>query len=140
KPEQIGHMKQLVVEADSLFGARHFREYHFLQTLSEHVDHFGLEHHECNDSRSGERTWIEDDARLADATLLSHEYVHSWNGKYRRPAGLATRNDRQPMKGDLLWVYEGLTEYLGWVLATRAGLVDLEDARADLARTVGLLS
>ncbi len=140
KPEQIAQMRRLVIEADSLFGARHFREYHFLHTLSDHVDHFGLEHHECNDSRSDERAWIDDDSRLVDAGLLPHEYVHSWNGKYRRPAGLATGDYRKPMKSELLWVYEGLTEFLGsFVLATRSGLESIEDTRAELARNAALL-
>jgi predicted metalloprotease with PDZ domain len=69
-------------------------------------------------------------------TLLPHEYVHSWNGKYRRPLGLATGNYDSPMKGELLWVYEGLTEYLGMVLSARSGLASPEDARdhwADVA-------
>ena len=133
RPADIAHMKRLVAEADALFGARHFRQYHFLYTLSDHVDHFGLEHHESTDCRSPERVWIDDDARLANAGLLPHEYAHSWNGKYRRPAGLATRDYREPMRGDLLWVYEGLTTYLGWVLTARAGLETAEESRDQLA-------
>jgi predicted metalloprotease with PDZ domain len=139
KPEHIARMKRLVAEADALFGARHFRQYHFLHTLSEHVDHFGLEHHECNDSRSDERMWIDDDARLMDVGLLTHEFVHSWNGKYRRPRGLATHDYRQPMTGELLWVYEGLTEYLGWVMAARSGLETAEESREELARVAAQL-
>jgi predicted metalloprotease with PDZ domain len=64
---------------------------------------------------------IEEDGRKVSAGLLSHEYVHSWNGKYRRPYDLATPDYEVPMKTDLLWVYEGLTSYLGDTLAARSG-------------------
>jgi predicted metalloprotease with PDZ domain len=111
--------KRLVQEADSMFGARHFTKYHFLLTLSDHVEHFGLEHHESNDSRVPENAVVNQAASLG---VMSHEYVHSWNGKFRRPAGLATPDFQQPMVGELLWVYEGLTQYLGNVLAARSGL------------------
>ena len=120
--DQVVKLRQLMNEAYALFGARHFREYHFLLTLSDHVAHFGLEHHESSDDRVDERTWLDDDLRAAHSNLLSHELVHSWNGKYRRPAGLATPDFQQPMKDDLLWVYEGLTQYLGFVLAARSGI------------------
>jgi predicted metalloprotease with PDZ domain len=111
----------LVKQAGILFGARHYSDYHFLLTLSDHVAHFGLEHHESNDSRVDERSLIEEDGRKLTAGLLPHEYVHSWNGKYRRPADLATPDYEQPMQTDLLWVYEGLTSYLGDMLAARSG-------------------
>ena len=90
--------------------------------MSDHVAHFGLEHHESNDSREGERYLIDPSLRLLAAGLLTHEYVHSWNGKYRRPYDLATPDYEQPMKTDLLWVYEGLTSYLGDVLSGRTGI------------------
>jgi predicted metalloprotease with PDZ domain len=112
----------LVAEANALFGAHHYRHYDFLLTLSDEVAHFGLEHHESSDDRVGERMLIDEDMRTSEADLLSHEMVHSWNGKYRRPAGLATPNYQEPMKTELLWVYEGLTEYLGQILAARSGL------------------
>ncbi|HEY2955758.1 MAG TPA: M61 family peptidase [Candidatus Eisenbacteria bacterium] len=120
--DQVAKHRRLVNEAYALFGARHFREYHFLLTLSDHVAHFGLEHHESSDDRVDERMWLDDDLRAAASGLMSHELVHSWNGKYRRPADLATPDYQQPMKDDLLWVYEGLTQYLGYVLAGRSGL------------------
>ena len=107
------HYKNLVKQTDALFGAQHYRDYHFLFSLSDHVAHFGLEHHESNDSRLGERALVDPTKRLLGAGLLSHEFVHSWNGKYRRPADLATPDYEKPMQTDLLWVYEGLTEYLG---------------------------
>jgi len=113
--------RNLVKQAGILFGARHYTDYHFLLTLSDHVAHFGLEHHESNDSRIDERSLIEENGRKLTAGLLPHEYVHSWNGKYRRPADLATPDYEQPMQTDLLWVYEGLTSYLGDMLAARSG-------------------
>jgi predicted metalloprotease with PDZ domain len=94
----------------------------------------GLEHHESSDNRSPYRTFLDDDVRRAEANLLPHEYTHSWNGKYRRPSGLATRNYQDPMRTELLWVYEGLTEYLGDVLAARSGLLTPEEFRSELAR------
>ncbi len=121
-PEEVWeHYRNLVRQAGILFGARHYTDYHFLLTLSDHVAHFGLEHHESNDSRTYERALVEEEGRKQHAGLLPHEYVHSWNGKYRRPADLATPDFEQPMQTDLLWVYEGLTEYLGEVLTARSG-------------------
>jgi predicted metalloprotease with PDZ domain len=121
-PEEVfEHWRNLVKQAGLLFGARHYSDYHFLLTLSDHVAHFGLEHHESNDSRIDERSLIEENDRKLSAGLLPHEYVHSWNGKYRRPADLATPDYEQAMQTDLLWVYEGLTSYLGDMLSARSG-------------------
>src|SRR6266487_3648761 len=133
KPEDAGHFSHLTAETGALFGARHYRGYSFLLTLSEHVAHFGLEHHESSDNRAPERMLIDEDLRKNWATLLPHEMVHSWNGKYRRPVGLATPDYHQPMKGELLWMYEGLTDYLGSILAARTGLRTPEDQREQLA-------
>jgi predicted metalloprotease with PDZ domain len=132
-PEMELHFRQLVLETGALFGVRHYRDYHFLITLSDDVAHFGLEHHESSDDRTSERSLIDEDERIEFAGLLPHEFVHSWNGKYRRPAGLATPDYQQPMKDDLLWVYEGLTEYLGSVLTARSGLLSEEQAHEALA-------
>lgn len=118
-PALTQKLKQLVAEADALFGARHFQSYHFLLSLSDYVAHFGLEHHQSDDSRVSERAVLDESPSLG---VLAHEFVHSWNGKFRRPSGLATPNFQEPMRGDLLWVYEGLTQYLGYVLAVRSGL------------------
>ncbi len=133
------HYKNLVEQAQKLFGAHHYRDYHFLYTLSDHVAHFGLEHHESDDSRVGERGLVDETDRKLSASLLPHEYVHSWNGKFRRPADLATPDYQQPMQDDLLWVYEGLTNYLGFVLTARSGLLSAEQDRDDLARTAAAL-
>ncbi|MGB7601294.1 MAG: M61 family peptidase [Candidatus Sulfotelmatobacter sp.] len=138
-PEVWDHYKNLVVQANKLFGAHHYRDYHFLFSLSDHVAHFGLEHHESDDSRVGERGLVDETARKLEASLLPHEYVHSWNGKYRRPADLTTPDYEQPMQDDLLWVYEGLTNYLGTVLTARSGLLTPEQARDDLSLTAAEL-
>ena len=139
KPEDLAAYRKLVAEAGALFGARHYRQYHFLYTLSDEVGGHGLEHHESNDSAAKERTLLDPDLKMLDAPLLPHEFAHSWNGKYRRPAGLATRNYQEPMVGDLLWVYEGLTEYLGDLLAERSGLLTAEQYREGLASTAAAL-
>src|SRR5215475_7980739 len=122
-PRLVEKYRRVVREARALFGATHYREYHFLLALSDQLPHFGVEHHESSEDRAREDYFTDFTANLTDATLIPHEFIHSWNGKYRRPDGLATRNFEEPMRGDLLWVYEGLTQYLGWVLAARSGLV-----------------
>jgi len=134
-PEVWRHYKNLITQTNALFGAQHYRDYHFLFSLSNHVAHFGLEHHESNDSRLGERTLVDPTGRLLGAGLLSHEFVHSWNGKYRRPADLATPDYEKPMQTDLLWVYEGLTDYLGEMLSARMGERTPEEFRDALAYT-----
>ncbi len=133
------HYKSLVEQAGKLFGAQHYRDYHFLFSLSDHVAHFGLEHHESDDSRIDERGLVDESPRKLSASLLPHEYVHSWNGKYRRPADLTTPDYQQPMQDDLLWVYEGLTQYLGEVLTARSGLLTPDQARDNLAITAAEL-
>jgi predicted metalloprotease with PDZ domain len=137
--ELIEHYKSLVQETGALFGARHYRSYHFLLTLSDHVASFGLEHHESSDDRIGERGMVDEVTRKVNADLLPHEFTHSWNGKYRRPAGLATPDYSEPMKGGLLWVYEGLTQYLGQILTPRSGLLTADEFREELAITAAAL-
>lgn len=120
-PETVDDLKNLVLQADALFGARHWRNYHFLIALSDNIAHFGLEHHESSDDRLFANSLTDADALQLSGDLLPHEFTHSWNGKYRRPAGLATPDYQQPMQDELLWVYEGLTNYYGWVLSFRSG-------------------
>ena len=138
-PKDLAAYQKLVSETGALFGARHYRHYDFLLTLSGQVGGHGLEHHESNDSVASERTLLDPSLRMLNAGLVPHEFVHSWNGKYRRPAGLATPNYQEPMIGDLLWVYEGLTDYLGGVLAARSGLLTDEQYRESLAETAAML-
>ncbi len=133
--EQVRHQQRLVKEAAALFGARHYQHYDFLFVLSDMTGHFGLEHHESSDDRLGAEYFTDPDAYLAGGSLLPHEYTHSWNGKHRRPGDLLTADYNTPMKGDLLWVYEGLTNYWGEVLSARSGARTAEQFRDVLANT-----
>jgi predicted metalloprotease with PDZ domain len=133
-PERLAAYRRVPAEALELFGARHYKSYRWLLALSDAIDHNGLEHHESSDDR-GPAAMFSDEAELVrQGTLLPHEYVHSWNGKYRRPAGLATRDSQQPLDTSLLWVYEGLTRYLGdFLLTSRSGIRPIEMTRDYIA-------
>ena len=133
KPETLSGLRAIVQEAHALFGARHYRSYKFLVTLSDHGGSEGLEHHESSEDGVGEKGFSDELELLDFAELIGHEYAHSWNGKYRRPSGLATPDFEQPMRAELLWVYEGLTQYLGKVLPARSGLWSAEDFREAMA-------
>jgi predicted metalloprotease with PDZ domain len=133
KPEWKAAFDRLPEQALGLFGARHYGSYRWLLSLSDHVEHFGLEHHESSDDRLGERTFEKERGRRRLAGLLCHEYVHSWNGKFRRPADIATPDYQHPMRTSLLWVYEGLTQYLGVLLPARSGLWSPQEFRENLA-------
>ena len=132
-PALIDNYKHLVEEAQALYQSHHYREYHFLLTLSDNIMGLGQEHHESSDDRVPAKALSDPNQRLLGADLLPHEFTHSWNGQYRRPEGLATPDFQQPMKGELLWVYEGLTTYLGTVLAARSGLRSAEQTREHIA-------
>jgi predicted metalloprotease with PDZ domain len=138
-PDNQKEMVNLVAEAGVLFGARHYRDYHFLLTLSDHVAHFGLEHNESNDSRLPERALLMPGSGMSLGGLLAHEYVHSWNGKFRRPADLAVPYYEEPMETDLLWGYEGLTDYLGPLLAARSGLWTPDQYHEHMATIAAML-
>jgi len=138
-PENQKEMINLVAESGKLFGTRHYRDYHFLLALSDHVAHFGLEHHESNNSRLPERTLLLPSSGMSLGGLLAHEFVHSWNGKFRRPANLTVPYYQQPMKTDLLWSYEGLTDYLGPMLAARSGLWTPDQYHESLASIAAML-
>jgi predicted metalloprotease with PDZ domain len=120
-PELVAHRK-LVQEAYALYGGPHYDRYEFLLALSDHFSEIGLEHHRSSENRRPPGYFTDWDKSGALRDLLPHEYTHSWNGKFRRPAGLATPDFNVPMRDSLLWVYEGLTNYLGYVLAARSGL------------------
>ena len=139
KEPELGGLRQLVKEARALFGGWPYSRYRFLLSLSNHVPHGGLEHHESSDNRVPERTLLDDFAWMVRAGLLPHEHVHSWNGKLRRPAGLVTHDYQQAMKTELLWVYEGLTTYLGETLTSRAQLRTPHESRDALAYTAAYL-
>lgn len=137
--EQLQAHKNLVQQADLLFGARHFERYNFLLSISERMSGIGLEHHES--SENGVRpSYFKDWAKRAGGRdLLAHEYVHSWNGKFRRPADLTTNNFNEPMRNSLLWLYEGQTQFWGKVLAVRSGLITQAQARDNWAQIAGSL-
>ena len=128
---------RLVAQAGMLFGSRMYRHYTWILSLSDHVAHFGLEHHESSDDRVDENSLSEAAYRERVAELLAHEYVHSWNGKYRRPAGLLSPDYNKDMEGSLLWVYEGMTQFWGEVLPVRSGLVPAQNYREVLAAKAG---
>jgi predicted metalloprotease with PDZ domain len=134
-PKFLAGMKHLVAEGPALYGGKHYRDYHFLLTLSDPVGFEGIEHHESSDDRASERYGIDSKIYRTAVDLLPHEYSHSWNGKYRRPADLAVPDYQQPEKTDLLWVYEGLNQYNGEKLATRARMGSFADQLDRLAIT-----
>jgi len=139
-PALVDNYKRLVAEADALYQSHHYRDYHFLLTLSDNVLPLGQEHHESSDDRVAERTLVDPSSRLLESGLFPHEFSHSWNGQYRRPGGLATPDFQAPMKGELLWVYEGLTEYLGTVLSSRSGLTTPQQTRDYIALTASTMA
>jgi len=130
---RLSAYRQLVREARALFGAMHYPRYHFLVSLSDHISHFGLEHHQTSNNQVPERFFVDDHVHRRLADLLPHEFVHSWCGKTLRPQGLVTADYQQEMLTDLLWVYEGLTQYYGIVLAVRSGLLSMDEGRQLLA-------
>ncbi|WP_394820493.1 M61 family metallopeptidase [Pendulispora albinea] len=137
--KQIALYRRLIAEATSLFGARHYDKYTFLYILTGDFAGSGLEHHASSQNLSGASLFSKDDTFRLARELLPHEFAHSWNGKYRRPKGLATDNYQQPMHNELLWVYEGLTDYYGWLLAARSGLGSVSDAKDQLALVAATL-
>lgn len=121
---QLAAYHHLIGQAQALFQSHHYNAYHLLLTLSDHTSVGGLEHHQSSDDRArgGARTFADAGHFMLDASLLPHEYTHSWNGKFMRPAGLWQPDFEQPERPKMLWSYEGLTVYLGDVLTVRSGL------------------
>ncbi len=128
-PEELQYHKNLVIEAQKLFNSHHYDRYDFLFSVSDIVSGKGLEHHQSSEDGSRANYFTDWGAGVAGRALLPHEYTHSWNGKFRRPADLWTPNFNVPMRNDLLWVYEGLTDYYGNVLTARSGMRAPEQAR-----------
>ena len=132
-PVQLASHRALVTQAVKLFGAQHYSHYDFLVALSDRIDGFGLEHHRSSEDQAAPDYFLDWNANVYDRDLLAHEFAHSWNGKFRRPADLWTPDYRTPMRNSLLWVYEGQTQFWGNVLAARAGMVSLADTLDKLA-------
>jgi predicted metalloprotease with PDZ domain len=128
-PEELQYHKNLVIEAQKLFNSHHYDHYDFLFSVSDAVGGKGLEHHQSSEDGSRANYFTDWGAGVAGRALLPHEYTHSWNGKFLRPADLWTPNFNEPMRNDLLWVYEGLTDYYGNVLAARSGMRTPEQGR-----------
>ena len=133
RPETLAEIGRLVREADALYKSHHYNQYHLLLTLTDATNGMGLEHGQSSDNGVGEKDFSDDAHQLGVADLLSHEFTHSWNGKYRRPARLYQPDFATAQQGDLLWVYEGMTQYLGNVLAARSGLKNQQQYREMLA-------
>ena len=123
KPEQLEAHRELVRQAYKLYGSHHYDHYDFLVALTDRMGDIGLEHHRSSEDGVSPGYFTAWERLTDDHDLLPHEYTHSWNGKYRRPADLWTPNYNVPMRGSLLWVYEGQTEYWGFVLAARSGML-----------------
>ena len=133
RPEQIKPHQKLVEQARKLYGSQHYDHYDFLFALTDKLGGIGLEHHRSSENSGSTGYFTEWDKNAPGRDLLPHEYTHSWNGKFRRGADLATPNFNEPMQDSLLWVYEGQTQYWGYVLAARSGLWSADQARDALA-------
>lgn len=133
---QLQAHQALVAQATRLFGSQHYRHYDFLVSLSEQLGRKGVEHHQSSENGTHSDYFTEWNKRAPERDLLAHEYTHSWNGKFRRPADLWTPNFNVPMGDALLWLYEGQTQYWGFVLAARSGLWTPQEFRDALALVV----
>jgi predicted metalloprotease with PDZ domain len=139
RPALLAELNNLVRETGAAYNSRHYNVYHFLLTLSDVAGGEGLEHGQSSDNGVGEKGFSDDAHQLAESDLLSHEFTHSWNGKYRRPFNLYQDDFEKMQEGSLLWVYEGMTQYLGNVLAARSGLKSQDQYRDMLAASAANL-
>jgi len=135
---QLALHRNLVTQSLKLFGAQHYDHYDFLYVLSDRIDGFGLEHHRSSEDQASASYFIDWDSHLSERDLLPHEFTHSWNGKFRRPADLWTPDYRTPMRNSLLWVYEGQTQFWGYVLAARSGLMTKQESLDALATVAAM--
>jgi len=135
--ENLGAISRLGGQALSLFGRPPFERYDFLVALSDRIGGIGLEHLASSENQLEPRNFVDWKAYDWDRNVLAHELVHAWNGKYRRPADLWTPDYRQPMQDSLLWVYEGQTQFWGWVLAARSGLQQKDTVLGMIAAAAG---
>lgn len=139
RPEDLAEISNLVREASTAYASHHYNVYHFLLTLSDVAGGEGLEHGQSSDNGVEELGFADARHQVYNADLLSHEFTHSWNGKYRRPDTLYQTDFHKMAQGELLWVYEGMTQYLGGVLAARSGLENAAQYRDLLAATAANL-
>ncbi len=139
RPQLLAELNNLVHETGAAYNSRHYNVYHFLLTLSDVAGGEGLEHGQSSDNGVGEKTFSDATRQVSASDLLAHEFTHSWNGKYRRPGRLYQNTFFEPEQGDLLWVYEGMTQYMGNVLAARSGLKTQAQYRDILATSAANL-
>ncbi|MBB5733880.1 putative metalloprotease with PDZ domain [Altererythrobacter atlanticus] len=139
-PENLDTFRKLADEALALFGSKHFDHYNWLLALTDRMGGIGLEHQRSSENQYEPRNFVDWDTMAHDRNVISHELVHSWNGKYRRPAKLWTPDYRQPMQDNLLWMYEGQTQFWGWILAGRSGLQPKDIVLGALANSAGYYS
>jgi predicted metalloprotease with PDZ domain len=132
--DQIAAYRALVTQAKKLYASQHYDHYDFLLTLSDTIGEIGLEHHQSSEDGVRQDLFTDWNNTWSDRDLLPHEYTHSWNGKFRRPADLTTPDFNMPMRDTLLWMYEGQTQFWGKVLTARSGLVTMDQAREEIAR------
>lgn len=140
KPEHLKTFSNLVTESDLVFGGRPFDSYHFLLAMTDRMGGIGLEHQRSSENQYEPDSLVKWDEMDWDRNVVAHELVHAWNGKYRRPEGLWTADYRIPMQNDLLWVYEGQTQFWGWVLAARSGLQKKETVLGQFAAAAATYS
>ena len=138
KPEQLEAHRNMVQQAYKLYASHHYDHYDILLALTDQMGGIGLEHHRSSENGTAPSYFTEWDKNADARDLLPHEYTHSWNGKFRRPADLWTPTFNTPMRDSLLWVYEGQTQYWGFVLAARAGLLTSQQAMDALAATAAV--
>jgi len=132
-PKKLDGFEAIVAEMDAIYGARHWKNYHFLLTVSDAMPGNGVEHGSSSDDGTGGDGLTDPESISGTAGLLAHEFNHSWDGKYRRPADLATNNFQVPEQTELLWIYEGMTQFYGDLVPVRAGLTTAERFRDGLA-------
>ncbi|MEZ5742225.1 MAG: peptidase M61 [Sphingomonadaceae bacterium] len=137
RDDNLKELSALSHEAERVFGKPPFEKYDFLVALSDRIGGIGLEHLKSSENQLEPLNFLQWDQFDWDRNVLAHELVHAWNGKYRRPARLWTPDYRTPMQDDLLWVYEGQTQFWGWVLAARSGTQDKETVLAMIADRAG---
>jgi predicted metalloprotease with PDZ domain len=128
--EVLARLRRVVTQASGMFGSHPFPAFDVLVATTNVLARNGLEHRKsslnviplgCLDHPEHLKDW--------DRMLIPHEYVHTWCGKYRRPQGMITPDAHTPYDTELLWVYEGLTQYLGELLEVRSGLATADQYR-----------
>jgi len=131
--EGLAAHQNLVEQMSKVYGAYHFDHYDFLLALTSKLGGIGMEHHRSSENSAKPYYFTDWKKSWLDRDLLAHEFNHSWDGKYRRPAKLWTPTYNQTKEANGLWVYEGQTQFWGQVFSARSGLWSHEQAMAVLA-------